>query len=261
MSQSYNLKQGLIDSALNKLDGLDAVIDRDVGNLDEMLSRVSELDLAFRSGLSNGKADTEKVMEVYKETFHNLDGRRDVQSLDESLSLSSPATEFMAELTNLQSVGRDKAYATASFLDGENNMTVNHYQEFVAYIKSFKEVREGLSEDLAGERESLTHYSEELDEIREDLVELVEDNPLPETDVAEAAGVLEELEDYRKRMQQLRQRRVHEVKRRKEIYDELAENNFQNTYRSAGSKTPVIYEIDHLDDRVEDAYGNMVSAF
>jgi uncharacterized phage infection (PIP) family protein YhgE len=256
-----DLRSGLIEDSLEQLDSLDRTMDRDAEELDELLSELSEMDLTFRNGLSNGEADTEKVMKVYEETFHDMDGREDIQELNSSLDLSAPTAEFYGELTNLASIGKEQAYRKASFLDGKNNLNSTHYKELVTYLKSFRSVRDQLSDDVAGERESLNYYDSEISEIAESVVEEVEDNPLSELGVADAAQVLEDLEEYRERIQQLRDRRVHEVKRRKEIYDTLAEQNFVKTYSAAGSKTPVIDELDHLDEMVETAYSNVVSSF
>lgn len=256
-----DLRPGLIEASLDQLDGLEGVMARDKEELDELISELSEMDLTFRNGLSNGDADTEKFMQVYEDTFHDLDGRGDIRELDSNLDLSTPAVEFFGELTSLASLGKDEAYRKAEFLDGKNNFTTNHYRELVTYLEAFKSVRDQLSDDLAGERESLNYYDSEISEIAESVVEDVEENPLTGLGVADAAQVLEDLEEYRERIQQLRERRVHEVRRRKEIYDTLAEKNFVKTYSAAGSKTPVIDELDHLDDMVETAYSNVVSSF
>lgn len=262
MSDEYDLRAGFIDSSLDQLDGLEAVMEEDRGNLDELLSRISEMDFAFRSGLSNGKSDTEKFIEAYKDTFHDLDGRTDVQSLDSQVSLSSPATEFMAELTNLASIGKEKAYSKADFLDGKNNLAKSHYRELVIYLESFKQVREELANDVEGERTALRHYSERIDELSGELTELSEQNPFRELDVADAGGILQQLEEYEESIRDLKKRRIHEIKRRTEIYDQLAENNFVKAYEKAtGSKTPVIEELDYLEERVKEAYENVVSAF
>jgi DNA repair exonuclease SbcCD ATPase subunit len=256
-----DLRSGLIEDSLEQLDRLDYTMERDVEELDELLSELSDMDLTFRAGLSNGDADTEKVMKVYEETFHDIDGREDIQELNSSLDLSAPAAEFFGELTNLASIGKEQAYQKASFLDGKNNLTATHYKELVTYLKSFKSVRDQLSDDVAGERESLSYYDSEIDRIADKVVETVEENPLTDLEVADAGQVLEDLEEYQERIQQLRKRRVHEVKRRKEIYDTLAEKNFVKTYSAAGSKTPVVDELDHLDEMVETAYRNVVSTF
>lgn len=262
MSDNYSVTPDFINSSLDQLDGLEAVMEEDLENLDELLSEMSEMELTFRSGFSNGKSDTEKVLEVYENTFHDMDGRTDVQSLDEKLPLSSPATEFMAELTNLASIGKDQAYSKANFLDDENNLAKSHYNELVIYFESFKQVREELSVDLEGERESLIHYSDRIDDLAENLLTLSEENPFSHLDVADAGNILEELEEYEERIKQLKKRRVHEIKRRPEIYDQMAENNFVKAYEEAtGSKTPVIEELDYLEERVDEAYENVVSAF
>lgn len=262
MSDEYDLRAGNIESALEQFDGLEMVMEEDKENLDDLIDRLSEMDFAFRSGLSKGKSDTEKVLEAYRETFHKMEGRTDIQNLDSEVPLSTPASEFLGELTNIASINYEQASHKAKFLDGKNNLTRSHYNELVIYFESFKQVREELSKDLDGERNALRHYSNELDNLSEDLINLSEENPFDELKLADAGNILEDLEDYQDRIKQLRKRRIHEIKRRSDIYDGLAENNFLKAYKKAtDSKTPVVDELDYFEDKLEEAYETVVSAF
>ena len=262
MKNEYDLRNGSIKNSLNQFNNLEQAMEEDKDRLDELMSEMSSLRLVFRSGNLGGESDTEKILGAYERIFHDMEGRTDIQDLYSQLPVSPPASGFMAELTNIASLTKEQAYEKARFLDGENNITKSNYNELVIYFESFKQVRNELSKDIDGERESLRDYSNRIDDMSEDLVKLSEENPFEGLDVAEAGNILEELEQYKEKIGDLKRRRVQEIERRPDIYDGLAESNFVKTYRKAtGSNTPVIDELDHLQSRVDEAYDTVVSAF
>jgi hypothetical protein len=143
------------------------------------------------------------------------------------------------------------------FLDSSNPMSEMHVAEMAKLAQYPQALREGVIEDTEVEKTSLEKYSREISELEDTVVELNGEYTLP-MDVDDALYVMEELEEVRERVQQLKNRREHEIQRRPDILDGYFEENLEKFYQDEEYDQPVLKDLQALEEAVDEAYDNVV---
>lgn len=207
---------------------------------------------------SNQKSDTEKVIDLYKEHFFDEEEvHEEVETLSRKFDLSMPAADFLAEMTSVANINDRDALQKIQYLDSSNSLNPAYKSEVVGMSEYPRALRREVIADTEAERNGLRNYREDTMEIVDSLDSLnrAYTNPM---DVDDAIEVLEELENFEDRVDQLKDRREHELRRRPEIFDGYMESNLEEFYDSEEFDDPVLYDLKQLEDAIGEAYDNIM---
>ncbi len=211
--------------------------------------------LALRS---ENKADSEQVMELYRDHFFSThDTPEQVPKYAEKFDLSMEAADFFDELQGVANLNQQDALQMIKFLDGSNPMNTDYMEEVVSLAEHPKALRREVMEDIEVEKESLQKYGREIQQIEDRLLELNQEYTLP-MGTDDAVHVVNELEDIDERVEQLKNRRLHEIRRREDILNPYFEKNLEKFYDEEDFSEPVLYDLEGLDEAVDEAYSNVV---
>ena len=133
-------------------------------------------------------------------------------------------------------------------------------QQFGKAIEYPARLREKIIEDAEVELDSLDNYRQQIGEVKEKLYAVNRENPLP-VGLDDASDVVDELESMTSRVQQLKDRRVHELGRREELQQGYFESQESGVYEDEEFGRPVLQELDKLDEALDEAYDNLVVEF
>lgn len=258
---------GSVERALDVIDESVQELEEDIENLTEFQDAVEDMDISgvqppSSSDLaiqqSQAKSDSEKVIELYREHFFPEDEYpEEVDKYAEKFGISTVAADFFDEVTRAANINKKDALAKISFLDEGNSMTHQHLQEVVSLTEYPKALRRSVNEDVEVEKESLNHYRNEVQEIEDRLLELNRRYTLP-MDVNNAVEVVENLEQLEDRVQNVKNRREHELRRRPDILDGYFERNLEKFYDDEEFGAPVLRDLDQLQEGINKAYDNLV---
>jgi DNA repair exonuclease SbcCD ATPase subunit len=241
-------------------------LEDDIDNLEDFEEEVADLQPSTQpqqSGMSHftrtkKNSDTDTVLELYREHFFPEDDYPDqVEVYAEKFDLSIPAADFLDEMMGVANLSDKEALKKVKFLDGSNRMSEMHIAETEQLAKYPQELRGAVIEDTEVEKNSLEKYSREISELEDTVVELNREYSLP-MDVDEAQYVMEELEEVRDRVQQLKKRRKHEIRRRPDILDGYFEENLEKFYQEEEYEEPVLEDLQAIEQDVDEAFDNIV---
>ncbi|MFB6241191.1 MAG: hypothetical protein ABEJ36_00110 [Candidatus Nanosalina sp.] len=207
---------------------------------------------------SETKSDTERVMELYRENFFSRhETPEQVPKYAKKFDLSMEAADFLDELQGVANLNKQDTLQKINFLDGKNSMNKAYIEEVVSLAEYPKALRREVMEDMQVEKESLEKYGRDIQELEDRLLEINKEYTLP-MDVDDAVHVVEELEGIEDRVEQLKKRRMHEIRRRPDILDPYFEKNLEKFYDEEDFGQPVLYDLEQLGEAVEEAYDNLV---
>lgn len=261
---------GSAERAVGVVDESSKDLAEDVKNLGIFQDAVEDLDLnGGRSGVSQGagsvrvmnsgvKADTDKVLDLYREHFFSGENYPDeVDRYAEKFDISLAAADFFDEISRPANMNDKDALEKAMYLDGGNSMSQSHVEEVVSLAEYPRALRRSINEDVEVERTSLEHYRRNVESIEQDLLELNREYTLPMS-IDSAIDVVDELEQLEDRVDNLRSRREHELRRRPDILDEYFERNLEEFYHGEEFENPVLDDLEGLQNSIDEAYDNIV---
>jgi len=261
---------GSVVRAVDVVDQNSVELQEDIENLTRFQDAVEDIDLnGSRTGVSGGagsvrvmnsdvKADTDKVLDLYRKHFFPGDDYPDeIDLYAEKFGISVAAADFFDEISRPKNINDKDALEKVKYLDGSNAMAPDHIEEFVGLAEYPKALRKSIDEDADVERTSLEHYRREIDSIEQDLLELNREYTLP-MGIDSAIDVVDELEELEDRVDGLRERREHELRRRPDILDEYFEKNLEMFYEDEEFDNPVLSDLDSLEGSINEAYDNIV---
>ncbi|WP_414838349.1 hypothetical protein ACK3SF_03005 [Candidatus Nanosalina sp. VS9-1] len=202
-----------------------------------------------------------KVIDIYSEEFFNRENSKDRISIFASeYDLSLPAADLFDELANVPDIDDGSALQFIKHLDNGAQFNEVVKGQFEKLSKYPAKLREHIVQDAKVERDSLRNYMHDIKEVKDTLYELNEENPLP-VDLDDAVDLVGELEGLQSRVQQLKNRRLHELRRRDDIQQGYFDSQEAAVYEDEEFGRPVLQELQYVDDALEEAYDNLVVDF
>lgn len=251
--------------AVDVLEENTEILKNDIENITEFQDSVEDFEPSGNSSAgtplalrSESDADTDQVMELYREKFFTRHETPDqVPVYAEKFDLSLEAADFFDELQGVANLNKEDALQKIKFLDGSNPMNKTYIDEVVSLAEYPKALRREVIEDVDVEKESIQKYGREVQQLEDRLIKLNREYTLP-METTDAVHVVEELEDIEDTVEQLKDRRKHELRRRPDILDPYFEKNLEKFYDGEDYDLPVLHDLEQLDEAVEEAYNNIV---
>ena len=259
-----NITRSTAWRAVDVLEENTEILKNDIENITEFQDAVEDFEPSGNGSagkplaLRSESADTDQVMELYTEKFFERHETPDqVPVYAEKFDLSLEAADFFDELQGVANLNQGDALQKIKFLDGSNSMNRAYIDEVVSLAEYPKALRREVIEDVAVEKESIQKYGREVQQLEGRLVKLNREYTLP-MDTEDAVHVVEELEDIEDTVEQLKNRREHELRRRPDILDPYFEKNLEKFYDDEDYDHPVLHDLEQLDEAVDEAYNNIV---
>lgn len=270
MSEPYIIENGKVKDAISTLESQTKLIEEDIEKIIEFKNAVEEMNLqgpeknnGFGNLVSKTQSknrDTDKVLELYSNLLMDDESIPETEKISESFNLSYEAADFFRILKNIANYDNESVLQTAHFLDSSNSMSEQHRQLVSQYSTDLASMRENVLDDVPIEQDSLSKYQEDLDEIKDALNDLNTSYKLP-VGLDSGIEIVDTFEDIYDRIDQLRNRREHEIRRRPEFADQYLEQNLSILYEEESFDKPVLEELDRLENLVDDAYDNLTVKF
>ncbi|QGA80389.1 hypothetical protein [Candidatus Nanohalobium constans] len=121
------------------------------------------------------------------------------------------------------------------------------------YIKANK--RE-VSEEIEITRNSLLNYQDDLTTLEDHVIHVNEEYTLP-MDVDDAETVVKYLDIVEERLDQLENRRKHELRRMPDIISDHTVETINNYFEDEEFDDPVLYDIDEMRENIYEARENI----
>lgn len=261
-----HLSTGSTERAVEIIYQNEKELDKDIEYLGNFQDAVEDIELSNRYGRrektgmlqSNGKSDTEKVLELYRKHFFDEDDYPEiVDAYAEKLDISVTAADFFDEITKITNLNNSDTLSKLKYLDNSNPMNEQYVKEVVSLAEYPRALRRMVKEDMKIEADSLETYSREINDLEEELLELNRENPLP-MGIDTAVDVVENLESLESRVEQLEKRRIHELRRRPEIVDGGIEKNLEKYYEDEDFGNPVLQDLIEIKESINEAYDGII---
>ena len=264
MSEPKNLKDENIETAFQVLDKTSKEFEQDIEDFEEFVDHVLNKDfsqgLKNSNGLMNSKENGESVIDMYEEMFYANNGSAErVEAFAKNLGFSLPAADLFDEFANPGRRDKNQVYALVSNLE-ENNVNSLVLNNFREMAKDPVELREKVGEDLEIEKKSLWKYHKEVSLLYNRIDDLNKTNTLP-MNLDSALSTVEEFEQIEERVEQLRNRRNHELRRRDEYMNGDFSSHEERFYEENDFQRPVLEELERVDDYIREARENIVLDF
>lgn len=255
---------GSVERASDILKGNINFLKEDIKALTKFQDEVEKIDLGSdgssgRVLLSDSRqdSDTEEVMNLFDDLFYSRQESSDiVEDNADKYDLDEPAAHFLQELFNIANISRSEAVSKIRYLDSENPMGGPHVQETVSLAEYLKANRKQVVEGIEKAEDSLSNYQEDLSALEDHVLHLNEEYTLP-MDVDDAETVVRYLDIVEERLDQLENRREHELRRMPDLISEYTVKTVNTYFEDEEFDDPVLYEIDEIRENIYEARENI----
>lgn len=263
MSEPVNIEERKVEEAFHVLKETAREFEKDIDDFEDFVETVFDTDFQSSPRTNNGLMNLQNgnngdsVIDIYEEKFYVRQTATDrVEAFAENLDLSMPAADLFDELANSPRVDKDAAYNVVASFE-RNNVNQIVLQNFEDMADAPVKLREKVGEDLETEKESLWHYHKEISSLYDKVDSLNRENTLP-MDFDTALDVVNEFEEIEERAEQLKNRRIHELRRRDEYMKGDMDTHEERFYEDEDFQRPVLEELDRINEYIEEATENIV---